>query len=72
MKILITSLYRPGNETGTARISEELSETLSKKHDVTYLCLGEKYQIKKRTVVQSTIPTIGDGLKDIVNNPSGY
>mgnify|MGYP001600787059 FL=1 len=24
-----------------------------------------QYQIKKRTVVQSTIPTIGDGLKDI-------
>ncbi|OGM05016.1 hypothetical protein A2715_00885 [Candidatus Woesebacteria bacterium RIFCSPHIGHO2_01_FULL_39_32] len=60
MKILITSLYRPGNETGTARISEELSETLSKKHDVTYLCLGEKYQIKKRNrnLFYFTIPSL--------------
>jgi glycosyltransferase involved in cell wall biosynthesis len=60
MRILITSVYRPGNETGTARVSEELSLALSKKNSVTYLCLGTKYQLYKVNNYLSylTIPSL--------------
>ncbi len=46
MRIVITSNYKLGNETGTAHVAEELSSYLSKKNKVTYVCLGDKYHLK--------------------------
>lgn len=45
MRIIITSNYKLGNETGTAHIAEKLAKYLSKKNIVTYICLGEKFDI---------------------------
>jgi len=42
MRILITSAYSPEGETGSAQVAKRLSEKLSEKHQVLYLCLGEK------------------------------
>lgn len=60
MRIVITSNYKLGNETGTAHVAEELSKYLSKKNKVTYICLGEKYSIseKSRNLTILEIPSI--------------
>lgn len=60
MRIVITSNYKIGSETGTAYISEVLSKYLSKKHEVTYICFGEKFKISKKTnnLKVLTIPSI--------------
>jgi glycosyltransferase involved in cell wall biosynthesis len=47
MKIVVTSNYKIGNETGTSHIADGLSRELAKKHQVTYICPGERYQISK-------------------------
>lgn len=49
MRIIITSNYRQGNETGTARVAEKLSSFLAKKHQVTYICLGKEFKSIKRS-----------------------
>lgn len=47
MRIVITSNYKLGNETGTAHVAERLSKYFSKKNYVTYICLGNKFSINK-------------------------
>ena len=47
MNIVIVSAYNIGNESGTAKVSERLSQSLSKEHQVLYICLGSKYQLQK-------------------------
>lgn len=44
MKIVIASNYEIGSETGTAQVSELLIKYLSKKHQVVYICVGNKYE----------------------------
>lgn len=60
MRIVITSNYKIGSETGTAYVTEELCKYLSKKHTVLYICCGDKYKVteitKKFKVI--TIPSI--------------
>lgn len=54
MRIIITSNYRQGNETGTARVAEKLSTFLAKRHQVTYICLGKEFRslkINKRLTI---------------------
>jgi len=60
MKIVIVSIYRPGSETGAAKISDVLSEELSKKNEVLYLCLGKKFKKAKKAnnLYLLTIPSI--------------
>lgn len=47
MRIAIVSNYRIGNETGVARVSENLCTHLAKNNEVLYVCLGAKYKYKK-------------------------
>ena len=49
MKIVITSNYKMGNETGASFVTNLLANKLSEKHEVLYLCLGEKYGLVKRS-----------------------
>lgn len=49
MRIVITSNYEIGNETGTAFVAENLSKKLSKNNHVMYLCLGKEFKHKKIT-----------------------
>lgn len=49
MRIVITSNYKLGDETGTAHVAETLAKHFSKKDSVTYICLGDKYHLKKVT-----------------------
>jgi glycosyltransferase involved in cell wall biosynthesis len=43
MKIVLATSYKIENETGTAYVSNELANALSRKNDVLLLCLGDKY-----------------------------
>lgn len=62
MRIVITSNYRVGNETGTAHIAEELSEYLAKINKVTYVCLGKKFEISRNNnLTLFKIPSIEIG-----------
>ncbi len=47
MKVVITSNYPLGNETGASKVAELLSKYLSIKHNVALICLGEKYTEEK-------------------------
>jgi glycosyltransferase involved in cell wall biosynthesis len=47
MKIVIVSSYNIGNETGTAKISERLSDHFSKNHQMLYVCLGKKFKLQQ-------------------------
>lgn len=60
MRIVITSNYKVGNETGTAYVAEVLSKYLSKKHEVTYICFGKKFKVSKKikNLIILTIPSI--------------
>ena len=49
MKIVIVTTYRPGDEVGVARVSEELMRELSKSNEVLYVCLGDKFSNRKIT-----------------------
>ncbi|KKP47510.1 MAG: Glycosyl transferase, group 1 family protein [Candidatus Woesebacteria bacterium GW2011_GWA1_33_30] len=49
MKIVITSNYKIGNETGASFVTDLLANKLSKRHEVLYLCLGEKYRLVKKS-----------------------
>jgi glycosyltransferase involved in cell wall biosynthesis len=62
MRIVITSNYKLGNETGTAHIAEELSEYLAKTNKVTYVCLGKKFEISSNNnLTLFKIPSIEMG-----------
>lgn len=43
MKIIITSNYPIGNETGASKVAELLSKYLSSNNQVVLICIGEKY-----------------------------
>lgn len=43
MKVVITSNYELGNETGSAKVAEELAKKLSVKNKVLLICLGTKF-----------------------------
>lgn len=60
MRIVITSNYKFDSETGTAHIAEALSYFLSKKHHVTYICLGDKYSVNntRQNLTIVNIPSI--------------
>ncbi len=60
MRIVITSNYKVGNETGTAYVAEVLSKYLSKKHEVTYICFGKEFKVSKKikNLIILTIPSI--------------
>lgn len=55
MRIVITSNYRLGNETGTAHVAEDLVNYFSKNNNVTYICLGKKFRIVKKTRLLTVI-----------------
>ena len=60
MKVVITSTYNIGNETGTAKVAERLSSELSRNNEVVYLCLGKKYQLKRvnENLKLLTVPSV--------------
>ena len=43
MRIVITSNYSIGNETGSSKVAELLSKYLSKRNKVLFICLGKRY-----------------------------
>lgn len=47
MKVLLTSNYRIGNETGASYVTDTLSKYLSKENEVYYICLGKKHLIRQ-------------------------
>ncbi len=47
MKVVITSNYELGNETGSAKVAEELAEKLSIKNKVLLICLGKRFNYYK-------------------------
>lgn len=49
MKIVITSNYELGNETGSAKVAEDLAEKLSLKNKVLLICLGKKFKEYERS-----------------------
>ncbi len=67
MRIVITSNYRLGDETGTAHVAETLAKHFSKKNAVTYICLGNKYKLKKinKNLRVLTVPSIKVGVISI-------
>ncbi len=58
MRIVIISNYRIGSESGVANVSENLCKALSKKYQVLYICLGDKYKYSKSSgLTYLTIPS---------------
>ena len=56
MKIALFSIYRLGNETGVAKISELICSYLAKKHEVLYVCSGNKFFYgKRKTLLYKTL-----------------
>lgn len=49
MRVVITSNYELGNETGSAKVAEELAEKLSAKNKVLFICLGTKFSIYEKS-----------------------
>lgn len=49
MKIVITSNYEIGNETGSAKVAEEIATKLSVKNKVLLICLGKRFSDYKRS-----------------------
>lgn len=47
MKVVITSNYELGNETGSAKVAEELAKKLSGKNQVLLICLGTRFNCYK-------------------------
>ena len=47
MKVVITSNYPVGSETGASRVAEMLVKYLSRKNDIAFICLGKKYSEEK-------------------------
>lgn len=47
MKVVITSNYELGNETGSAKVAEELAKKLAVKNKVILICLGAKFNSYK-------------------------
>ena len=47
MKVVITSNYELGNETGSAKVAEELAKKLSVKNKVLLICLGKRFNYYK-------------------------
>lgn len=47
MKVVITSNYELGNETGSAKVAEELAEKISVKNKVLLICLGKRFNYYK-------------------------
>lgn len=47
MKVVITSNYELGNETGSAKVAEDLAKKLSVKNNVLLICLGTKFNSYK-------------------------
>ena len=43
MRIVITSNYELGNETGSAKVSETMSSKLSKRNKILFICLGKYF-----------------------------
>lgn len=60
MRILLTSNYKMGNETGSSHVTDLLAMNLSKKNIVCYLCVGKKYKIKRssKTLTIIEIPSV--------------
>lgn len=59
MRILITSNYKIGNETGSSHVTDLLAFNLAKKNNICYIVFGEKFRIKKQTknLTLITIPS---------------
>ncbi|EKE05748.1 MAG: glycosyl transferase group 1 [uncultured bacterium] len=60
MRIVITSNYEIGNETGSAKVAEVMSSKLSKNNEVFFICLGKYFEeIKKsNSLTIVTIPSV--------------
>ncbi len=60
MRIVITSNYELGNETGSAKVSEIMSSKLSKKNKVLFICLGKYLNetVKGNNLTIVTVPSI--------------
>lgn len=48
MRIVITSNYELGNETGSAKVAEELAEKVSIRNKVLFICLGTKFRVYEK------------------------
>ena len=65
MRIVITSNYELGNETGSAKVAEDLAEKLSIKNKVLFICLGTKFNIYKKNKNLEIIEVTSINIKDI-------
>ncbi len=60
MRIVITSNYELGNETGSAKVAEIMSSKLSRRNKVLFICLGKYLNefIKNKNLTIITVPSI--------------
>lgn len=65
MKVVITSNYELGNETGSAKVAEDLAEKLSVKNKVLLICLGTKFDIYKKHKNLEILEVTSMIIKDI-------
>lgn len=70
MKVVITSNYELGNETGSAKVAEELAAKLSAKNQVLLICLGKRFNSYKQsenlTVIEITSVVINNVYVPII------
>lgn len=65
MKVVITSNYELGNETGSAKVAEDLSEKLSVKNKVLLICLGQKFNIYTKHKNLEILEVTSINIKDV-------
>lgn len=65
MKVVIISNYELGNETGSAKVAEDLANKLSNKNKVLLLCLGSKFRIYEKNKNLEILEVTSLVIKDI-------
>lgn len=60
MRIVLTSNYKIGNETGASAITDLLARKLAQKNKVIYICLGKKLELihKSKGLTLLTLPSL--------------
>lgn len=65
MRIVITSNYELGNETGSAKVAEELAKKVSIRNKVLFICLGTKFRIYEKNKNLEVLEVTSVNIKNI-------
>lgn len=65
MRIVITSNYELGNETGSAKVAEELAEKISTRNKVLFICLGTKFRIYEKNKNLEVLEVTSVNIKNL-------